>query len=869
MRRFWRSLFSRARLERELDEELRYHLDNETARNVTRGMTPEDAALAARRAMGHMDSVRETVRDGWGLRWLHELRQDVAYALRAFLRAPGFTVTVVLTIALGLGLNGTIFMVFNGYVLRPLQVRDPGALYEPFLVDRQGGIRHFTWSEFQSLKSQAVFAQSAGLRFALGRLNGQLVSIQLVTGDYFSMLGVRPALGRMIEPEDAAVPGAGAVVVLSSQLWRSRFGADSGILGRRLVIHGVSLEVVGVAEPSYLGQFVPIDCWVPLTLLAKFNGQDLFGPDAPPGIMVMGRLASGIGAHKAVVELSAWARAVTAEQPDSDRAASVRLEPRGTMIPLNAEVLAAVLPIVVAFGLVLLIACANVGNMMLARGMARQREIGIRLSLGAGRARLIRQLLTESVLLAVPAALMGLVLARATIGVALRVVLSSTPSEFASLIHVVPLPSDARVLGFTFGSAVLAAVLFGLAPALQSTRAEVVQATRGNFDTPARSARLRSTLVVAQITVCVLLLVVAAVLLRGARHMERLDTGVRSRDAIELSVAESSRARVLERLRTEPGVSLVAAGSAMPFGGIFPRLEFRGDSGSPVHGGFNLVTATYFTLLDIPIIRGRTFTESEARSRAAVAVVSDGAARALWPGRDAVGQTLRIALDPAELRGEPLTHYRTVTVVGVVRDAVAGWLGVSRDWPVVYYPAPLDAPGTTVLVRVAGDPGRALQRLDRDLTTVDSAAVDQIHTEAELREVQVYPFRAAYWVSSLLGGVALLLTITGVYGVLAYVVERRTREVGIRMALGASTRQIVGMVVGEMTTLAAVGIVIGTGLALGASKLLNAYLFMIDTFDSFAYAGGVAVVLLACLTAALVPSRRAARVEPVLALRHD
>lgn len=875
LRRFalWvRALLGRSGLERELDEELRYHLENETARQVAGGMAPDDARLAARRFFGNVEILKDAVRDGWGLRRLQELGQDVVYAMRSFARAPAFALTVIGTIALGLGLNSTIFTIFNTYVLRPLPVRDPAALYEPTLVDRNGGTRHFTWPEYLALHDHPVFTGTFGYRFLLGRMDGAPVFLQMVTADYFSMLGVGAELGRTLLPEDAAAPGSAPVVVLSDQLWHSRFGADPGILGRRVTINGRSLEVVGVAQSGFRGQGVPIDCWVPLTFAASLQGgADIFGPAAPPALLAIGRLRPGIDPDRARAALETWARAITADQPDSVRASGILLEWRGTMVPLNRDIVSAAVPIAVAFLLVMLIACANVANMMLARGLARQREIGIRLSLGAARARLIRQLLTESVVLAVPAAAAGYGLSRITLGVGARIMFASLPAEFAPLIHLVPMPPDWRVMGFMLGTAVFAAVVFGLAPALQATRADVVQATRGNLDTPTRTAGLRHALVVAQITACGVLLIVAGVLLRGARQMEHLDAGVRSRDAIEITVSPASRARVLEALRREPDVALIAAGRSMPFGGIFTSAPFAAElpAGRTVTGGYNLVTSTYFSVLDIPIVRGRSFTETEARGRAPVAVVSEGAAAALWPGGDPLGRTVRVARDVATLRDSPLAPYRSATVIGVSRNAAAGWLGLRREWPVVYYPTDVEAANTTMLLRVVGDVERTRLSLDRSLAEIDSGAVLQIHKTEELRAVQVYPFRAAYWVATVLGAVALLLTLTGVYGVLAYVIEQRTREIGIRMALGATAGSVVRLVLGQMGRLAAIGLSLGVGLALGMSKLLNAYLFMINTFDPLGYLAGATFVLLACVAAAVVPSRRAAAVQPVTTLRHD
>jgi len=554
-----RALLRREAMEAELDEELRYHVESEIARNIARGLTPDAARFAALRAFGNSSQHKEAVRDAWGWRWLEQIGQDVRYALRGVRRAPIFALTVVLTIALGLGLNGTAFTIFDAYVLRPLSVRDPSSLYEITWVNRAGRRHAFSWPQYQELRRDpdgGAFSELLAYRFISARIDSTPSFGQLVTGNFFSMLGVGAALGRTLLPSDAESPGTAPVVVLSHRAWENRYGADSQIVGKSVRVRGYPLLVVGVARAGFdgLGD-VPLDFWIPLTAIDQVeDGPSLFGPKSPEMLWIVGRLRPSVTVEQAKSELMTRARVLSVGRPDAEEPLSPRLSSQATRVPLDDELLVILAPILSAFGLVLLIACANVANMMLARGMARQREIGIRLSLGAARARLVRQLLTESVILALPAAAIGYGVSRATIGLGLRLMFATMPAEFAAYIRVVPLLPDMRVLTFMLATALVAAVFFGLAPALQATRPDVVQATRGDFDTGLRPSRLRNMLVVGQITVCVVLLVSAGVLLRGARRLERVDVGVRTRDVLQIDIVEKFRPSVVARLRATPGV---------------------------------------------------------------------------------------------------------------------------------------------------------------------------------------------------------------------------------------------------------------------------------------------------------------------------
>jgi predicted permease len=869
-----RALLRARAMENELDEELCYHLDNEIARNVARGMSAADAALAARRAFGNPTQLKEQVRDGWGRRWLERLGQDTRYALRSFRRAPTFSATVVLTIALALGLNTTAFTIFDAYVLRPVAVRDPGSLFQLSWVDRGGSWHVFSWNDYHANRANRdVLVESFAFRFIFTRIDSTPAFGQLVSGNYFSMLGVGAALGRTLVASDAADPGGAPVVVLSHDAWQGRFGADSTIVGKMIRIRGHALQVIGVAAPGFggLGE-VPMDFWAPLTMNdILFDGDTLFGARGAESLSLVGRLRPDITTEQGVAWLTSWMRARRADARPREIPAGAELLSRRTGLPLSPEFALFFAPIAAAFVLVLLIACADVANMFLARGLARRRELGIRLSLGAARGRLIAQLLTESVLLALPAALVGFVVSRVTIDGGVRLMFRTLPPELGPYMRVAPLQPDGRVFLFMLLAAVGSAILFGLAPALQATRPDIVQATRGDFDTDFRPSRLRNALVLGQVTVCVLLLVCAGILLRNVARLQSIDIGLRTHGIVRLDLTErtGTRERLLAALKARPDVRRLAAASDAPFGRRFPTIVAAGAEGRTRAVFYNFITGSYFNLLEIPIVHGRSFTTDEERAGAPVTIVSEATARAFWPDRDPIGQTLTLTLDTTGGAQRRFLSRRAARVVGIVPNVALGTLIDPLDAPVAYYPVADSTAGTALLAAVSGRPEVTMRRIDAALAQLAPDAVDDIHTLDAYMVAGVYPFRAAYWIAGALGAIALLLTLTGVYGVLSYVVVQRRKELGIRVALGASAAAIVSLVLGQSLRLCAMGLVLGCFLALGVSRIFAANIVRLETFEPVAFVGGALLVLASCLVAAYIPSRRAGRVDPLEALRTD
>ena len=525
-----------------------------------------------------------------------------------------------------------------------------------------------------------------------------------------------------------------------------------------------------------------------------------------------------------------------------------------------------------------LIACANVANMMLARGMARQCEIGIRLTLGAGRARLVTQLLTESTLLAVPSAVAGFIISRLTILGGVRVMFATMPSEFTEFMRVAPLPPDLRVFTFMIVAALATSILFGLAPALQTTRASVVQMARGDFGSDFGPWRLRSALVVAQITASVMLLITAAVLVRSMQRIAAIDPGVRTHDVITLDVRDEARGRIVAALDAHPLVTGIASASTVPMDATAPEVAATAGEGlALVRVRYRYVSASYFDVFGLPILEGREFTRQEAEEAAAVAVLSESAAARLWPadaggarpGAQAIGQALHLVPDHQTKPGARIARFTSVKVVGITRDTAADLSNSGPMTAAIHFPSSETSPASGLVVRVSGEPEAARRSIDAALAIAAPGAVQQIHKLQEFVAGRLYPFRAAYWVSGAVGMLALLLTLSGVYGVLSYLVNQRAKEISIRMALGANVRAVIALVMGQSLRLAAIGLSIGMMLALGAARIFGWRVMMLQAFDPLAYVVGTLVVVIACLVASSFPALRAARIDPMTTLRAD
>jgi len=796
--------------------------------------------------------------------------QDLRYAIRTLLKSPGFTLVAVLTLALGIGANTAIFSVVDAVLLRPLPYPASDrlvAIWGSFGADRE---RVTAYTDVMDFRAQNTSFEAIGVERGesvnlTGRETPERLNGEFVTADVFGVLGAKAAQGRTFTAEETT-PGSGReVAVLSYDAWKTRFGADPGILGRPLLLNARPHVVIGVMPPGFTSPFGPTDVWLPITSIPSPETFDR----GVQNVWAIGRLRAGTTLARARNDLGTIARRLAAQYPTSNAGWGV------TLIPLREQVAGdvgpALLILLAAVGLVLLIACANVANLQLARGAARRHEITVRASLGAGRARLVRQLLTESLLVSAAGGAAGLLLAAWATGALVRAVPGGVPS-------FEPVRMDGAVLLFTAGAAVFAALLFGLAPALAVSRADLGDALRVRAPEGRRGgAGLRSGLVVAELALCMVLMASAGLLLRSVGRMRRVDPGfdpgnlltfefrlprAKYRDAAAMAAFFE---RVVPQLRAVPGVAGAALVGATPFTGNWDDVAYTvADRPEPEAGRApkalrDAVSDGYFGTMRIPLVAGRDFDARDRAGALPVVIVSRELARREWPGASALGKRIR-----------PVGDSAWSTVVGVVGDSRQRTLGEDLR-PRLYVPV-LQSPMafSNVVARTTGDPlalapsvRAALWSVDPDQPVWEVTSMDRLLARSMRQE------RFTTLLTGLFAALALLLAAVGVYGVMAYTVSQRTREVGIRLAVGATPGQVVGLVLGQGVRVTAAATVLGLAGGLAAARLIQGQLFGVGPDDPLTFVIVPAVLAGVALLACWLPARRAARVDPVVALRSE
>jgi predicted permease len=858
--RLWNKLRSKLGrgVESELAEEMRSHRAMLAERYRAEGMSTGEAHNRASREFGPVAMAMESSRAEWSFAWFESIWIDARYAVRALLRSQSFAATAVLTLGIGLALASVAFTLFNAYVLRPFAVTDPDSLYEVRWLAKDKWTRVHPWRDYEEIRARRdVFTDALASRDVFVMGISRHWSGKLVSGNYFRMLGAKIEIGRPIEESDARTPLGDNVIVLSYGVWNSAYQLDPGVLGKKITLRGHAYEVIGVTSQEFAGlDESPHDFWVPITMHSALRKEELIAE-------VIGRLRPGVTRAQGEAALGARARQ---EHPEM----RAELSSRATVMVFTPLMFFFFAPVVIALALVLATCCANVANMLLARGLARQREIGIRLSVGAGRARLVRQLLTEALVISALAGLAGVLLTRFLLDAGQRIFFATAAPEIVQLVRLHSLEPDYRVFLFALSVAAMAAVGAALVPALQATRPDMVAALRGEFHAGIRASRFRDGLVVLQVVVCAVLLVCGSLLYRRASVFQMRETGVRYERVIYVS---TENPEVRTELKARPDVEVVAVAQRAPWFGWLPRTTVMpsGQSSSQI-AGHNSVSPEYFSIFGIGLLSGRNFTAEEARAEAPVAIVSEQTARSFWPGEDPIGKTIR-PVESRERHVQNLPFQGDIRVVGVARDVIHGAIFQGFDRTCIYLPAAERNAqrNSSMLVRFRGDEGAALMRLRQWIATRAPTFEGETLLMSTVHKAQIYPFLAAAWIGWGLGLVAMALSVTGMYGVMSYLVNQRSKEIGIRVALGASPSGVVGMILRRSAWLAGLGVISGGILAAGAVKLLMVWSSSVQflAWDNFALLSGAGLAGATAMLASLGPSRRAARVDPNTVLRAD
>jgi predicted permease len=874
-RKTWRALTGRERWEDDLDEELRSHVEHRAADLARGGLSLMEAERRARIELGAREAYKEECRRSYGLRWFDEAWQDLRYAVRTLLRAPGFTAVAVLSLALGIGANTAVFGVMDALVLKPLPVKDPErlAFVEPtthsYPTYRDLRDRNVT---FSGLFAYRVAPVGLGNGEATARVWGYLAS-----GNYFDVLGVEPVIGRLFHAADDGAPGASAYAVLSYQCWRSRFNGDPTIAGRTIYLNNRPYTLLGVAPAGFHGteQFYWPDVWVPMAMQPEIEQASWLESRGTRDCMVAGRLKDGVTPAQAEANLRAIAADLARAYPDTDSGARVRLAKLGLVgETLRRPLEAFVLGVILLSGLVLLAACANLASLVAARGADRGFELAVRVSIGAARGRIVRQLATESLALALAGGAAGCALAAAI----LRGLAGITSAE-------VPIHVDAQASGAVFlfglGAALFSALLFGIAPVRQAFRANANGALRagrsGMGAGHGRTWPVREILLAGQVALCCVLVTASFVAVIGARRAFEMPIGIEPHSVavtgFDLGLAKykesaglAMQRRALDAASRIPGVITAAFGDAFPLGisqsknGVYrpDETDFRGER-AIMTSRFN-VSPGYFAALGVRLVEGRDFSWHDDAKAPPVAVVNRTFARQVIGTEHAVGRHY-LAF------GSPKTQ---VEVIGVVDDGK--YVTLAEDpKPALFRPALQQYNGTTYLfarsprpaLSVAREMEGAVRALDRNLP---QASVGPLENLLDLAYLQS---RAAAWCLSAFGVLAVMLAITGIYGLSAYTVSRRVREIGIRVAIGAQPGQVLRAVLGRMGTIVAVGASIGIAGGLICSTVLAHVVERAAPRDPIVLGSVAATMLLAALLSAWGPARRAIAIDPAQSLRSE
>jgi putative ABC transport system permease protein len=876
-----RGIVMKRKLERELEEEIRSHLELQIEEHERQGMSREEARYAALRKFGGVEQVKEKYRHRRSLPLIETTLQDLRYAARTLKKSPLFACIAIFTLALGIGANTAIFSVVNELLLRPLPYRDAERLVMLWEVSPEGRHQNTTsranfrgWRE-QSTSFEGMAAFSDQRLNLTGVGDPEEVSVQFATPELFRVLGVEPILGRSITEEDARA-GMPDVAVLGYGLWQRRFGGDPHVVGKSITLHGSPFTVVGVLPQGFQwhigkrsGTTRPAEIWTLLSMPTEGVGaRGRF-------LSVVARLKPGASLEQAQAEMKTIHARLEQDAPRFNKGFGAEVIPLREQFVGNVRPALLILLGAVAF--VLLIACANVANLLLSRAAAREKEMALRAALGASRGRIVRQLLTESLLLALLGSVLGLAVAWWGIGALTAI----SPRDLVNLQGVgINLP----VLAWTLGISLLTGIIFGIAPALEAMRVNVNDALKdggkGSGGQGSRSSRLRNAFVVAEVALALMLLASAGLLVKSFARLQKIDTGFNTENVLTMVVPlptgkyEEDRQVVAffreatERIRALPGVRDVGMVNFLPlYGGLGSATGFTIEGRPAPPPGEELGTnvrvsdAGYFKTMGIPLLRGRNFTEVEDREARHVVLVSESFAQRYFPGEDPLGT--RITVEMAE---KPVP----TEIVGIVGDVRYDSL-VNKAEPTVYLPHPeLTYKFMTLVIGTSGDPTAIAPAVQREIRAIDpEQPVSDVRTLNQVMADTVARARFNTLLLGLFAGLATLLAAVGIFGVMNYSVTLRTHEIGIRLALGAQPRRVLMLILRRGLLLTLIGIGFGLAGALALARVMSGLLFGVETTDPATFAAIVLLLMLVSLVACYIPALRATRIDPMIALRYE
>jgi len=887
------NLFRRRRIHRELAEEVESHIQEKVADLIESGMSEQEARQKARREFGNATLYAEIMRETWGWMRLERFGQDLRHGLRLIGRSPGFASVAIITLALGIGANTTIFSLVNALVLRPLRLEAPDRLVVIRETNvKQGGQRDPTaasyaeWSRFNQTFQDIGRGNLDGAPETLSGLGrAERVSMDSCTANFFSLLGVQPFRGRTFLPEDAP-QREGATLVISHALWQRSFAADPKILGQTVSIGGNPKIIVGVLPPGFslLPWDMKVDAWL------------AYQPAANPRsrwLTTIGRLKPGITIEQAQAELNAMVR-----RPEADPDWTVRLQPLHESVVGGSRRRFLYL-LLGAVGFVLLLACANVANLLLARAAARQREMAVRASLGAGRFRLVRQLLAESLLLALLGGALGVLVG--VWGIRILLALGLFGFDDALTVNI-----DTRVLGFTLGISVLSAVLFGLVPAFRASKPDLNESLKeGGRSSAGLHHRTQGLLLVSQVALAVVLLVGAGLMMNSFLRLQRDDLGFNPKNVLRADIflngpqywqqlpGDMKRVtpqgavffqQVLERIEALPGVVSASISHLAPPGRVLPRaLRIVGRPAPPpgrqARAGYNEVSAGFFRTLQIPLLKGRHLTERDAEGSPWVIVINETMARRFFPNEDPIGKLVQVKI-LGSASNVTVDEDRPREIVGVVGDVRHFGFGAA-PFPIMYgsYRQRVsDYPGgfysghlwKSITIRAVSDPlslAAAVQKVVAEVDK-DQALFDIMSIEQGLSQ-SLSSRRFTTRLFGIFGGLALFLAAVGIYGVMSYLVSRRAREMGVRLALGASRGDVLKLIIGRGLKTTMLGLALGIAGSLALTRLIAGFLYQVKTTDPLTYLIVALVLAAVAVAACYLPARRATSVDPLIALRHE